>query len=227
MSWSIRSVAVPASAICRSCRPSSPLSWVSRPAAGSSRHRRRGCIAIARATPTSFRCPCVSSLGIASASEPISSNAERLVGRRVVAGGPADELRCECQPRGALGRDHEVLAHREIVEQLGALPRAGEAAAGACVRRHPREIAPVELGAARVAHEARDRVDERRLARAVRSDQPDQLALLDDDVHLVDGAHAAEMHREAGRGEDGRHAVSAGADAASSAFRFARACADR
>ena len=48
-----------------------------------------------------------------------------LVGRRVVARRPTDELGCECQPRGALGGDHEVLAHREIVEQLGALPRAG------------------------------------------------------------------------------------------------------
>ena len=95
------------------------------------------------------------------------------------------------------------------------------------MRRHPREIAPVELDAARVAHEARDRVDEGRLAGAVRPDQPDELALLDGDVDLVDGAHAAETHREAGRGEDGRHAVSAGSDAASSAFRFARACAVR
>ena len=184
-------------------------------------------MAIARATPMSFRWPCVSSLGIAFASRAELEQLERLVGRSVVARGTTDELRRERQPGRALGGDHEVLAHREVVEQLRALPRTGEAAAGAHVRRHPCEIVPVELGTARVPHEARDRVDERRLAGAVRSDQPDQLTLLDGDVDLVDGAHAAEAHGQAGRGEDGGHEPLAGADAASSAFRFARACAVR
>ena len=61
MSWSMSSIVVPASAICRSRWPSSSLSSVSSPAAGSSRHRSRGSIASARATPTSLRCPWVSS----------------------------------------------------------------------------------------------------------------------------------------------------------------------
>ena len=42
----------------------------------------------------------------------------------------------------------------------------------------------VELGTARVADEARDRVDERRLSRAVRPDQPHQLPFLDDEPGL-------------------------------------------
>ena len=40
--------------------------------------------------------------------------------------------------------------------------------------------------------EPRDRVDERRLACAVRADQPDELALLDLQVDVAEGVHAAE-----------------------------------
>ena len=63
MSWSMSSIAVPLSTMLRSRRPSSSLSDVSRPAAGSSRHTTCGRAASARATPTSLRWPCVSSLG--------------------------------------------------------------------------------------------------------------------------------------------------------------------
>ena len=66
-------------------------------------------------------------------------------------------------------------------------------------------------------------VHERRLAGAVRPDQPDQLTLLDDDVDLVDGAHAAEADRQAGGGQDGAHDALAGSDSARSTLRFARA----
>ena len=67
MSWSTSSIDCPASARRRSRRPSSSLSCVSSPAAGSSRHRTRGFATSARAIPTSLRWPCESSLGIASA----------------------------------------------------------------------------------------------------------------------------------------------------------------
>ena len=67
----------PASTTPRRWRASSSLSRVSRPAAGSSRQRSRGSAASARAIPTSLRCPCVRSSGIASAvaSRPRSSSA--------------------------------------------------------------------------------------------------------------------------------------------------------
>ena len=129
----------------------------------------------------------------------------------------------EGQERRALSSHGEVLPHGEVVEQLRALPGSGEPALRPRVRRQPREIVPVELDAARGTDERGDRVDERRLAGAVRPDQPDQLALLDDDVDLVDGAYASEADREASRGEDGAHATLAGSDSARSAFRFARA----
>jgi hypothetical protein len=152
---------------------------------------------------------------------------ERLVRRGAVPGGAADELRGQRQPGRALGGDHQVLTHRQVVEQLCALPRPREPAARACVRRHPGEIPPVELGPARVPDEARDRVDERRLAGAVRPDQPDELSFLDGDVDRVHGADAAEPDGQAGRLQDGGHDPPAGVEAASSALRFARNCAVR
>jgi len=116
---------------------------------------------------------------------------------------------CQGEERGPLRPDLEVLAHREIVEQLGALPRPGEAAAGAGVRRQPREIPAVELDRARVAHEARDGIDERRLAGAVGADQADELALLDGDVDVVHGVHTAETDGQACRREYGAHVEAA------------------
>ena len=55
-----------ASTSARSRRPSSSLSCVSSPAAGSSRQTSRGFATSARAMPTSLRCPCDSSLGSSS-----------------------------------------------------------------------------------------------------------------------------------------------------------------
>ena len=129
----------------------------------------------------------------------------------------------ESQERRALCGHHQIFPYGEVVEQLRALPGSGEPPLRAHVRRQPCEIAAVELGTARGTDEPGDRVDERRLAGAVRSDQPDQLTLLDGDVDGVDGPHTPEANRQARRGEDGAHALPAGSGAGSSAFRFARA----
>ena len=103
-----------------------------------------------------------------------------------------------------------------------------KATAGTCVRRHACEVAPVQLRTSRVPDEARDGVDERRLAGPVRPDQSDELTLFDDDVDVVDGAHAAETDGQAGRGEDGGHEPLTGAaDGAGLSFRLARTCAVR
>ena len=48
-----------------------------------------------------------------------------------------------------MGGDGEVLAHRQVVEQLDRLPRAGETAPRARVRRQPGDVVAVELDAAR------------------------------------------------------------------------------
>ena len=117
--------------------------------------RGRGAAARSRSpapTPTSFRCPWVSSSGIASA---IGLEAEHARGPRRAAAlssaAPSDQLGRQRQERRALGRDGEVLSHGEVVEELGALPGAGEAAPRAHVRRQPDEVAPVELDAARAS----------------------------------------------------------------------------
>ncbi len=80
---------------------------------------------------------------------------ERLVGRLAGRDPSPDDLRRQREERGPLRSDFEILAHREIVEQLGALPRPGETAAGAGVRRQPCEIPSVELDRTRVAARSR------------------------------------------------------------------------
>ena len=79
--------------------------------------------------------------------------------------------------------------------------RASPSAARLCARQ-PFEHPPVQLDPPAVRYEPRDRVDERRLARAVRADQPDELALRDREVDLVERPQAAEGDRDAGRRED-------------------------
>jgi hypothetical protein len=162
-------------------------------------------MAIARATPTSFRWPCVSSLGIASASDPISSRSSA----RLVAGrAPTPcELGGQGEERGSLGSDLDVLANGEIVEQLGALPRSGEAALRAGVRRQTCEVTAVELDAAAVANEAGDGVDEGRLAGAVRADQADQLPIVDGEVDVLHRVHATEADRQTRRREHVAHGL--------------------
>src|SRR5262249_18000459 len=64
---------------------------------------------------------------------------------------------------------------------------------------------PIELDPAPGGHEPRDGVDERRLARAVRPDQPDELARFDAQIDIDDGADAAEADGDAGRLQDRAH----------------------
>ena len=54
-------------------------------------------------------------------------------------------------------------------------------------------------------HEARDGIDERRLTRAVRPDEADQLAGLHLEIDVDHGMHAAERHRDAVGGQDRCH----------------------
>ena len=101
--------------------------------------------------------------------------------------------------------DEEVLAHREVVEELDRLPRARQPAPRPRVRRQRGELLAVELHATAGADEAADRVDEGRLAGAVRADQADELARADLEVDVDDGVHAAEAHRDPRRPQDRRH----------------------
>ena len=95
--------------------------------------------------------------------------------RRPARGRRTSSFRVVSSPRAA-GRDAQVLPHGEVVEQLGGLPRAGEPGTRTLVwRERAMTSSPVEAHRAAVGHEPADRVDERRLAGAVRADQADEL----------------------------------------------------
>ena len=168
----------------------------------------------ARATPTSLRWPCERSLGVRRAE---ILEVERGEGpfdcRRVACASRPYEIEQEAGGALVLGRDLEVLGHVEVVEELDGLPRPAEAEPGPLVGREAGDVPVGEPDAADGRGEAGERVDERRLARAVRSDQPHQLAGLDREVHVVERSQAAVGDRQSLRLEE-RHHASSGAPTA-------------
>ena len=93
-----------------------------------------------------------------------------------------------------LAGHQQVLEHRHAVERPRDLETAGDALARALVGREAGNLLALELDrAAVVAQRARDAVDERRLARAVRPDQAEALARGDGDAHLGQRGEAAEV----------------------------------
>ena len=142
----------------------------------------RGSAASARASPTTLRCAWESSERHRAGQVFETEQGEGLLGL----GG-----------QRSTGRgDGQVLHHGEVVEELDALPRPGQAEPGAGVGRKGREVTAVELDPALAAHEPGDGVDERGLAGPVGSDQPDELALADLQVDVDEGADSAEAHRD-------------------------------
>ena len=101
-------------------------------------------------------------------------DAERLFHLRRPIGRPGDDLPHGAQGGWMLGRDRDVLVHREVVEQLDRLPRSRQAHARPDVRRLARQVVAVEQDAAAIGNEARDGVDEGRLAGAVGPDQAER-----------------------------------------------------
>src|SRR6185503_19131447 len=104
-----------------------------------------------------------------------------------------------------VGRGHEqVLQHRHGVERARHLEAARDAQARALVGREAVDRTALEHDLARlVAQQARDAVDERGLARAVRPDQAEALALGDLEAHAREGGEAAEVLRDAAYLEEG------------------------
>ena len=174
MSWSISRQATPVAATRRRCSANIALSAASNPAAGSSRRRACGPSARARARPTSFCWPSESSFGRRRSDR---SETEQFEG--VADGGLARLLRAHQivdEPAPALGADAHVVEHRQIVEQLDRLPRPHEPGADAPGRRTVLDALAGQRHPARRRREPGDRIDQARLAGAVRSDQPDDLA---------------------------------------------------
>ena len=124
------------------------------------------------------------------------------IGARAPAG---EQLPQGCRYRWVARGDVQVLAHGEIVEQLDRLPGAGEAPPHPGVRSGVGDVPTVQRDGPAVRDETGDRVDERRLSRTVRADQPDELARLDVEIDIDHGVHAPERHRHPASREDRAH----------------------
>src|SRR6185295_6461677 len=89
--------------------------------------------------------------------------------------------------------DHEVLEHRHAPERPRNLEAAGDAAACPQVRRQLGDVLAAEHHAAGLrTQRAGNAVDQRRLARAVRPDQPEPFAFADIDADIVERGEATE-----------------------------------
>ena len=185
-------------ATARIAPPSSADSLVSRPAAGSSSSSTAGSVTSARAMPTRRATPCDNDDGRTSSTSPSCELLDDLVHQRGRRRAPGTEQVGEvAPPRLVVGRDEQVLAHRHLLEQLDGLPRPHDAGAGPPLDR-PRSmvVSPKRDRSARRRGEAGDDVEDRRLARAVRTDEPDDLAGFDREAHAVDRDDTAELHDE-------------------------------
>ena len=176
------------------------LSCVSSPAAGSSMHTSFGRAASARAAETSLRWPWLISFGHPLGEIADAEHVEGEVDTRGVAARVAGATRSSRKP--------PIDWRSAATCRFSSTVRSSNSSSDCQVRPRPERGAPVgrqrsrsrarrTLDAAGGRHEAGDAVDERRLAGAVRTDEADELALMDLEVDVVDGAQAAEGDRHA------------------------------
>ena len=92
-----------------------------------------------------------------------------------------------------LQKDQEVVEHAETRKHADLLERAGDPQPRHPVARGVGQIAAAEEHLPTVSGDITGHaVEQRRLTRAVRADQADELTALDPEVHLVDGRDADE-----------------------------------
>src|SRR5437899_3087785 len=107
----------------------------------------------------------------------------------------AQRISYRAAPAQRIHRHGEVLQQCHRVPQLEVLEGAGNAAPGALVRRHSAQRSPIEEDPAGVRlHHARDAVEQRRLAGAIRPDEAQDLAPVEVDRDAVQRDHATEAH---------------------------------
>src|SRR5215510_4362946 len=113
--------------------------------------------------------------------------------------GQAPERREPPRLAGArLGGDAHVLEDGDLWKNVGDLKRLGDAQAVDRLRRQAGDLTSIEADVAHGRHvQARDHVEERRLARAVRADHREHLALADGEAHLRERRQGAEALRDA------------------------------
>ena len=95
--------------------------------------------------------------------------------------------------RGKVERDHEILGNRHAPERPRNLKTSRNAPARAHMRLQRRDVLVAEQDSARLgAERAGNAVDQRGLARAVRTDQAEPLPRTNVDADIVDRGEAAE-----------------------------------
>ena len=100
--------------------------------------------------------------------------------------------------RAHVAADHHVLQRRQVGEQPDVLERAGDSARGDLVGLQALQHVAVEREVPAVGHvDAGEHVEQRRLAGAVRADQPVDLAVADREPDVGERLHAAEALRDA------------------------------
>jgi hypothetical protein len=91
-----------------------------------------------------------------------------------------------------MAAEQQVLQHRRAFEQLDVLERAGNALAHHVVPCQARDLVAIEADAAAAGVEhACDEIQERCLARAVRTDHREDLSCADREAHVAHGLDAA------------------------------------
>ena len=103
-------------------------------------------------------------------------------------------MRCQGLTPGTASTDR--LAHGQVLEQLRALERPTETEARAPRGREAMHVVTEDLDRTPAADESADRVHQRRLARAVRADEPDDLTRRNVEVDVVDHEPRAERNAE-------------------------------
>src|SRR4029078_4192792 len=97
---------------------------------------------------------------------------------------------------------HQVLAYGQIVEQFDRLPRARQPAPRPDVGPLVAYLVARQGNRSGERHESADGIDEGGLAGTVRSDQTDQLAVLDIEVDVDQCSHTTERDRDVACCED-------------------------
>ena len=131
--------------------------------------------------------------------------AQVLMGRsgRLV-GGPGETERRGRRAEPGLGGLADVLQGGESREDAGGLEGATEADPRTPVDGHPRDVLPCEQhAAARRGVDARDDVEQRRLAGPVGADDAEHLVLCDGEAHIPEDGRATDLQADALQGERG------------------------
>ena len=112
-------------------------------------------------------------------------------------GRQGEEMRQKIAPLMQVAPDHHVLGCRHAEENLQVLKRARQPALREQMRREPGHlVTPKPYAPARGRVNAGNKVEQRGLAGAVRSDDGEDLARLDRERHARDRGHAAERDRD-------------------------------